>query len=220
MADDTLLNQATVSNLLRFTPDWEEIMHSWSFTFSDRVSGSQPSESGKMLARRPPIHANHRIWEPTPFISFTQSPQELQNNVNWRKKKRGSIPVLNMVGEMHHYGVPDPYDKAYEYYENHYICIWEVTEEEVVRNWEWDDLLKTDRWYEQVILPAFKVHNDQYDADSEAFKMSTLRDALSETQTCSEPEEYEACFSDESDSSDEVEANNATDDALKLLEEA
>ncbi|KAL3468095.1 hypothetical protein BJX64DRAFT_246868 [Aspergillus heterothallicus] len=183
-------------------------------------------------------HADHGIWEPTPFISFTQSPRELKENVNWRKKKRGNqtitvvnpnvriakgLPVLNMVDEMRHYGVPDPYGRAKEYYKNHYICLWEVTEEEVVGNWEWDDLVKTDRWYEQVILPAFKEHNDRYNARSEAFKMSALRDALFDSIilcSCSEAEEYPTCFKDESDSSDEVEANNIMDDALKILEEA
>ncbi|KAF5858584.1 hypothetical protein ETB97_003977 [Aspergillus alliaceus] len=263
MAEDTPLVQAIVSNLLWSPPEWEEIMHPWGSVFSvnpdlpllrtwDGVSGSQPSESGRMLARLPrerldtstaretflATHANHGIWEPTPFISFTQSPQELQDNVNWRKKKRGSqtitvvnpyiridkgLPVLNMADEMRHYGVPDPYGRANEYYKNHYICLWEVTEEEVVGNWEWDDLLKTNRWYEQVILLAFKEHNERYDARSGAFKMSALRDALFDSTdlcSCSETEEYGVCFGDESDSSDEVEANNAMDDALKLLEEA
>lgn len=187
MADNSLLTQAIVSSLLYSRPEWEEITHPWGSSFSanpglpllrtwDGVSGSQPSESGRMLARLPrgrldtsrarkiflATHADHGIWEPTPFISFTQSPQELKENVNWRKKKRGSqtitvvnsnvriakgLPVLNMADEMRHYGVPDPYGRANEYYKNHYICLWEVTEEEDVGNWEWDDLVKTDRWY-------------------------------------------------------------------------
>ena len=123
-----------------------------------------------------------------------------------------------------------PCNRSNEYYKNHYICLWEVTEEEVIGKWKWDDLLKTDRWYERVILPAFKEHNGKYDVSDRVFKMSALRDALFEMQepsipssraccSSSETEEYGAQFGDESDSYDEVEGNNAMDDALKLFEE-
>jgi hypothetical protein len=117
------------------------------------------------------------------------------------------------------------------YYKNHHICLWEVTEEEFVGNWDWDSLVDFGPWYEQIILPAFKAHNDKYEARGEAFKMTALQDALFETQassmpfstnsyTCSETEEYGAFVGDESDYSDEAEESNARDDALKLLEEA
>lgn len=263
MADDSVLTQAIVSKLLYSPPEWEEISHPWGSAFSinpdlpllrswDGVSGSQPSESGRMLARLPrgrldtsntrksflATHADHGIWDPTPFISFTQSWQELQDVINWRENKRGNqtitvvnpnvridkcLPVLNMADEMRYYGVPDPYGRANQYYKNHYICLWEVTEEEVVGTWEWHNIRKTDGWYEQVILPAFKEHNDQYDARNKAFRMSALRDALFDSTnicTCSETEEYGASFGDESDSSDDVEENNAMDDALKIPEES
>ncbi|KAL3471584.1 hypothetical protein BJX99DRAFT_263084 [Aspergillus californicus] len=271
MVDD-ILTLGTVSSLLGVPPEWEEILHPWGSAFSanpdlpllrtwDRVSGSQPAENGRMLSRLPrerldtssarktslATHADHGIWEPTPFISFTQSPQELQKMVGFRqRRKRGSqtitvvnanvrtregFPILNMDAEMRYYGVPDPYSRSNEYYKNHYICLWEVTEKEAVGNWEWDDLIRTDDWYERIILPAFKGHNDRYNARSEAFAMSALKNALFETQesfisfsrdscSCSETEEYGACSEDESDSSDKVEENNAMDDALKILEEA
>lgn len=67
-------------------------------------------------------------------------------NLNIRIDK--GFPVLNMADEMRYYGVSDPYGRANKYYKNHYICLWEVTEEEVVGTWEWYDLLKTDCWYE------------------------------------------------------------------------
>lgn len=250
----------------------EENVHPWGSVFSakpnlpllrtwDEFSGSQPSETGRMLARSPRerlntlkarktflfIHPNHRRWEPTPFISFTQSPQQLEDIANEREERRNrfqtitvinpnvriqkGLPMLNMETEMGHYGVPDPYCQANEYYKDHHICLWEVTEEELVGNWDWCSLVESDRWYEQIILPAFRAHNEKHNARGEAFEMTGLQDALLEAQassipfstdfcTCSEAEEDGASVKDESDSSDEPEESNAMDDALKLLEES
>ncbi|RAK81891.1 uncharacterized protein BO72DRAFT_180675 [Aspergillus fijiensis CBS 313.89] len=218
MAENNLFSRVTVPSLLQSPQEQEEFIHPWGSTFSvnidspllrtwDYYSGSQPNNSGECLARLPrgrldtseirkdylTIHADHKIWEPTPFISFTQSSQELQDNANWRMSKRGSqtitvvnanvrvdkgLPVLNMADEMRYYGVSDPYNRRDEYYRNHYICLWEITEEEIVGNWEWDELLRNGCWYEQVILPAFKEHNNRYMASKEAFKLSALWDAL------------------------------------------
>ena len=116
---------------------------------------------------------------------------------------------------MRYYGVLDPYNRSHEYYKSHCICLWEVTEDESVGNWEWDDLIKTDNWYERIILPAFKEHNNRYNARSKAFAMSEMKDALLETQgsvlffsedswSGSETKEWGDGFGDESDSSDEV----------------
>ncbi|KAL2831917.1 hypothetical protein BJY01DRAFT_239941 [Aspergillus pseudoustus] len=253
MADDTPLTRAIVLELLGFPFHLEEHVHPWGSVFSanpnlpllrtwDEFSGSQPTETGKMLARSPrerldtlnarktflSIHPNHRIWEPTPFISFTQSPQQLQKIAKKREERRNrfqtitvinpmvriqkGLPMLSMEIEMDQYGVPDPYPQANEYHKDHHICLWEVTEEEFVGNWDWRSLVESDRWYEQIILPAFRAHNEKHDARGEAFKMTELQDALFEAQDG-------AFVGDESDSSDEAEENNAMDDALKLLEE-
>lgn len=42
------------------------------------------------------------------------------------------------------------------------ICLWEVTEEEFVGNWSWEELHRIDGWYVQVIFPAFERHNDKH----------------------------------------------------------
>ncbi|KAL2861063.1 uncharacterized protein BJX67DRAFT_367381 [Aspergillus lucknowensis] len=272
MADDTPLTRAMVLSLLGFPFYMEEDAHPWGSVFSakpnlpllrtwDGFSGSQPSETGRMLARSPrerldtlkarktflSIHPNYRIWEPTPFISFTQSPQQLQDIANEREERRNrfqtitvinsnvrmqkGLPMLNMEFEMGHYRVPNPYHQANDYYKDHYICLWEVTEEEFVGNWDWRSLVGSDRWYEQIILPAFRAHNEKHDTRGEAFKMTALRDALLETQAsstpfskdfcaCSETEEDGAFVGDESDSSDEAEESNAIDNELKFLEES
>lgn len=72
------------------------------------------------------IHADHKKWIRTPFISFTQFPQELQDNAEWREQRRGcqmitvlnpnvrvkkGLPIFNMGAEMRYYGIPDPYGK-------------------------------------------------------------------------------------------------------------
>lgn len=150
--------------------------------------------------------------------------------LNLRIRVKNGLPILNMDAEMRYYEICDPYNKANEYYKSEYICLWEVTKEEVVGHWGQEDLLETDRWYEKVILPAFKRHNDIYFGDG-AFDMSALLDVLPEPQppaiearpfhrgfgfsdfdTSSEGEED--CFEEEYDSYDEVEENNAMDDFL------
>ncbi|KAF3484304.1 uncharacterized protein GIQ15_03628 [Arthroderma uncinatum] len=275
MANDKPLTQAIVRSLLRSPFQAEDSAHPWALEISadpsqpllrtwDSRSGSQPDAMGRMFSRSPrerldtattrekflAIHADHKRWDPTPFISFTQSPDELQENAKRRAQKRGSqtitalnpnvrakngLPILNMDKEMRFYGVPDPYGKSNEYYKNHYVCLWEVAKEEIVGHWEWADLLETDHWYEDIILPTFKTHNRNYFGGG-AFDMSALLDLLPEPQvsatearpfhrgfgfsdfdTSSEGEEVrfvEDCFEEEYDSYDEVEEDNAADDSL------
>lgn len=275
MANDKPLTRAIVQSLLNSPFQTEDDVHSWTLKISadlsqpllrtwDSRSGSQPDAMGRMFSRSPrerldtakarknflAIHADHKIWHATPFISFTQSSNELQENAERRIQRRGSqtitalnpnvraknnLPILNMDKEMRFYGVPDPYGKSNEYYKNHHVCLWEVTEEEVVGHWAWEDLLEVDHWYEKVILPAFKRHNDNY-LSRGAFNMSALLDLLPKPQasateaqpfrrrfgfidfdTSSEDEEVrfgEDCFEEEYDSYDEVEDDNALDDFL------
>lgn len=216
-------NQDIVSNLLRSSSqtEEEEDRHPWGPKSSanhdkpllrtwDTKSGSIPGDKGIMLSRSPrerldthearkkflTIHADHGNWKNTPFISFTQSPQDLQDTAKMRVRRRGcqkvtvlnpnvrakkGLPILNMDIEMRYYEIPDPYDMSYEYYGNHYVCLWEVTEEEFVGNWSWEYLRNIDGcWYEQVVFPAFKKHNDKHLVGDGALGMSDLRDALPE----------------------------------------
>lgn len=152
MADYVPLARAVVSSLLRSHFQTEDDRHPWGLESSadtdkpllrtwDQLSGSQPSERGIIMLSRSPrerldtsearkkflaIHADHKKWDPTPFISFTQSPRELQENAEWREQKRGcqtitalnpnvrvknGLPILNMDAEMRYYGIADPYGK-------------------------------------------------------------------------------------------------------------
>ncbi|CAG8271706.1 unnamed protein product [Penicillium salamii] len=176
----------------------------------DKHSGSHPDQSERMLARLPrqrlgsresrkeslATHADYQIWEPTPFISFSASVLGLQRFLSRRKgpsfprtltvinpnvRIANGLPMLEMEPELRHYEVQDPYRRAYAYYKDEYLCLWEVTPDEVVAHWDWDVLIENVHWYENEILPTFKKHNDRFLRRSQieaTFDMSTLQSAL------------------------------------------
>ncbi|KAJ5120831.1 uncharacterized protein N7515_010219 [Penicillium bovifimosum] len=89
--------------------------------------------------------------------------------------------MVEMESELKHYEVQDPYGRACSYYKDEYLCLWEVTPDEVVAHWDWDVLVENDHWYEDEILPAFREHNDRFLRRSRVkstFDMSTLESAL------------------------------------------
>jgi hypothetical protein len=148
-------------------------------------------------------HANHRIWDPTPFISFTTDASAIGDLAEMRTERRGMqtltvinpnvrvrdrLPILDMAAEMSHYGVCNPYGRTL-YYRNHYLCLWEVTEAEVIRSWAWDDLMKKANWYKEIVLPAFKEHDLKLNCATlgeQNFDLSSLGDALPRKSTGSE----------------------------------
>ena len=54
---------------------------------------------------------------------------------------RNGLPILDIAAEINHYNIPDPYRKSIEYYNGYYLCLWQVTEKEVVGHWQWNDLV-------------------------------------------------------------------------------
>ncbi|KAH1438995.1 hypothetical protein KXV69_003285 [Aspergillus fumigatus] len=283
MAHEAPLTRAMVSKFLRsyLQGITEEDKHPWDLNYSvdrhkpllrtwDKWSGSQPSQRNIMLSRLPrqrldsselrkkflATHADYKDWTPTPFISFTQLKQDLEENAVFRAAKRDSqritvvnpnvriengFPILNMGIEMRHYGIPDPYNRSNEYYRDHYICLWEVTEPEVVGHWQWDDLKGNNRWYEEIIMPAFEKHNERsfaLSARRETLDMSALLGALPDNSWPligkESPGRLSALFSEGNASSEEDEVNreeeydsydsydegeaNAIDNLFKILE--
>lgn len=118
------------------------------------------------------LHLYHGNWKvPTPYISFTTSAEEIKNLANFRigrrrgdqtltvvdpkSRIRNGLPVLDVLTEMEYYSIPDPYRRGSAYYIEHYVCLWEVTAEEIVGHWKWHELAAMDNWYEEVIMPAF-----------------------------------------------------------------
>ena len=157
----------------------------------DTVSGSQPDAQHRMLARAARMaldtekarrdtlttHADHRLWEDTPYISFTKSPDALQSLAESRmNRNRGNqlivvvdprirlkigLPVLHYKEEMVYYEIQSRYER--NYWDGHYLCLWEVTPEEVVGVWEWDDLRSELNWFEEIIMPAVEEHREERD---------------------------------------------------------
>lgn len=157
----------------------------------DAMSGSQPGPQHRMFARAARMalhtakvrrdtletHADHRIWEDTPYISFTKYPYALQSLAESRmNRNRGDqyivavdprirleagLPVLHCKEEMEYYEVQSRYRG--DYWDGHYLCLWEVTPEEVVGVWEWNDLRSEPNWYEKIITPAVKEHREEQD---------------------------------------------------------
>lgn len=66
---------------------------------------------------------------------------------------------------MEYYDVADPYNKTNEYYKDHYICLWEVTDKEIVGHWQWEDLVENENWYEEIVIPAFRRNRKVVEAE-------------------------------------------------------
>ncbi|KAF2725524.1 hypothetical protein K431DRAFT_200470, partial [Polychaeton citri CBS 116435] len=154
----------------------------------DAKSGSQPDEHRRMLARDARMrldttelrgntlktHANHRDWTPTPYISFTNSPSALKELADYRHgERRGhqeivvvdprirfeiGLPVLHCKDEMGYYDVENPYRR--DYFDGHFLCLWEVTPEEVVGIWDWKYLRSEPNWFENIVQPAVETHRE------------------------------------------------------------
>lgn len=81
-----------------------------------------------------------------------------------------------MVAEMDYYKVLDPYKEKYAYYEDEYLCLWQVDAAEIVGHWDWNELCKNPRWDYVTILPAFrKFRRKQSLADGGSLTSDTCR---------------------------------------------
>jgi hypothetical protein len=290
MAGEPILNRDTALSLLRQPVNpfvVEDLQHPWSdnrfplfeipfLRIRDCQSGSQPDNDNRMKSRASrqrldtwdsrknslATHINHKIWEPTPYISFTTSPVAIQELADWRANRRGpqtltvvdpntrianGLPILDVRAEMDYYGVKDPYGK-YQYYIDHYLCLWEVTGREVIGHWELADLVTNERWYHEIILPAFRARKTSQPLEDETSGLLASMNQLScvfllgilymvwltEKVICdpSDPKhlfygdsdtssEGVTCHFDdefESDTDDDLEEANATDDMIKIIE--
>lgn len=67
------------------------------------------------------------------------------------------LPILEMESETRYYDVQGPYGKAFSYYKDEYLCLWEVTPDEVVVQRDWNVLTENHHWYEDEILPCLET---------------------------------------------------------------
>ena len=202
MAEENEVNRSKVLNLLGGVSgslSIAELLRPWrrscdaSFNFPllriwDHYSGSQPDDYGRMNSRAPDerldtdhlrrntltTHINHKVWTPTPYISFTSSREAIEGLAEWRKVKRGpqtltvinpsirlrkGLPILDLAAEMMYYNVSNPYGQQDKYCVDHYICLWQVTKEEIIGHWNWNELVESGDWYQKTVIPAFQRSN-------------------------------------------------------------
>ena len=90
--------------------------------------------------------------------------------------------MLDLSVEMDYYNVPNPYGAKGKYCQNHFLCLWQVTEHEVIGHWDWNELVKSEDWYGQIVMPAFrafrKFRDTRLDEDAEP-DISVLFEQLS-----------------------------------------
>ncbi|CAG8428025.1 unnamed protein product [Penicillium salamii] len=135
-----------------------------------------------------------------------------------------------MESELRYYEVEDPYRKGYSYYKDQYLCLWEVTPDEVVGHWDWDDLIENVGWYDDEIVPALKEHTNHFlSRNKTETTLNVNKLSVSRLDHSRQPESYSNgnwSFSSEEenwhinyesdwDTDDEVEESNITDDAFK-----
>lgn len=143
--------------------------------WDDGYSGSIPEDDKHMRVRVPDrrldtrqsqerslaTHADYTNWTHTPYISFTTSKTRIEQLVGMKQDIRGTqfltvinpnvrikklLPIIFMEYKMKNYDVADPYNRDYEYYKNEYLCLWEVTEPDIVGHYNWDILTTNKNW--------------------------------------------------------------------------
>lgn len=73
------------------------------------------------------------------------------------KRIAKGLPIRQVLAEMESYGIQDPYGRRNQYYFDEYVCLWEVSEAEIVGHWDWDSLEKNENWYQDIIMPACRA---------------------------------------------------------------
>ncbi|KAI7761294.1 hypothetical protein LZL87_002109 [Fusarium oxysporum] len=158
----------------------------------DDLSGSQPDGSGDMSARASDMslatfearrsslqtHIIHRDWTPTPYISFTSSPEALENLANFRKshprRKHQTItvvdpavrlesgwPIISYGEEKDYYRIEIPYGIPDWELRAHHLCLWTVKAEEIIQHYEWDKLSSDPNWYHNIVCLDFKRFREE-----------------------------------------------------------
>ena len=127
------------------------------------------------------------------------------------------LPILRYSEEVAYYGIESRYTR--DYWHNHYLCLWEVTPEEIVGIWYWNDLRQNPSWYENVIMPAAQQHRESKIAHQprqgkhkrDVYEEPDSSDALDDTD--------DDTYWSDSDGSDERVCNeNWTGEVMKMWE--
>lgn len=87
---------------------------------------------------------------------------------------------------MCYYGVRKPYRTFYRDYQDEFLCLWVVGEEEIVGHWKWDKLVEEKGWYQATILPAFRKHDERFTAHLSPISLSVSVEVCSDTSSSAE----------------------------------
>ncbi|KAL4911008.1 hypothetical protein BDW74DRAFT_4882 [Aspergillus multicolor] len=100
-------------------------------------------------------------------IILKKNRRQMVTAVNPNVSRETGRHVLDVEAQARHYdldGKPKGKDGAYTKYRGWYLYEDNIMPDELVGRWMWDDLVKNERWYEDVIMPAFKEHNEKFQA--------------------------------------------------------
>jgi hypothetical protein len=163
------------------------------------MSRSLSHSLGTKLARVSSLasHLDHKNWVHTPYVSFKSSANAIEELASKRISRgnrgvqyltvidpatrfKNGLPVLDVIAEMEHYSIRDPYQQGDKYYHHSYVCLWEITKEEIVSHWEWDELARNENWYEEIIMPAFIKFREEKSSTTRTstFDMSKVMQSL------------------------------------------
>ncbi|XDG05879.1 hypothetical protein ABKA04_005494 [Annulohypoxylon sp. FPYF3050] len=110
-----------------------------------------------------------------------------------------------MTVEMKRYDIQDPHPGK-NYYDDEYICLWQVKKAEIIGEWNWEDLEGKENWY-QDILAAFDEFTSKRKNTEDlecAFNKLSIHDQILESSPDSSDEEFIYYFESENDSDDEL----------------
>jgi hypothetical protein len=121
------------------------------------------------------MHVNHRHWTAAPCISFTDSPVALEELADMRVQNpkrrlqtvvamipgnqlRNGLPILNFVAESEFYEINNPSGTSNNYFDDHYLYLWEVSEREFLVNGNGKRSAKSTDNSNKVVVPVFGQH--------------------------------------------------------------
>lgn len=133
------------------------------------------------------VHLIHRLRSSSPRFGGHEVPLKKKRYPDsYRYRSRYSIKERltypDVIAEMEYYNIVDPYGKSNQYYNGHYVCLWQVTERKIVGHWRWDVLVTHQDWYRAIIMPAFWQHRKKVvplAPQDELFGLSATLDQLS-----------------------------------------
>lgn len=137
---------------------------------ADRHPLNTASSRRVMLER----YADYEGRRPTPFISFTSSPRNIETLAENMRESEGwnvqfvtvidpkirhslRLPFLDASYQLYRTGILDPHGQHILQHKDDYLCLWEVTPVEIVGTWHWNELVKEKDWFEKIVMPKFRL---------------------------------------------------------------